>query len=101
MAFPCDVTAGPGAPLPGAAEKGERREERARKRAGFISNSFTFTKKLLGDKQSGNHMCSTAEANTFLHNTLSDPERDQELGPQRALISPQAPAVEFVRREPS
>lgn len=31
-------------------------------------------------------------ANAFLHNTLSDPDRDQELGPG-------APAVEFVMRE--
>ncbi|XP_063058826.1 uncharacterized protein LOC134452393 [Engraulis encrasicolus] len=77
-----------------------RRKERARSRAAFISNPFNFTKKLLGDKRSGVLMCSTAEANTFLHNNLSDPDRDQELGPQRTLISPQAPTVEFVMREP-
>lgn len=65
-----------------------RGKDRERKRTAFISNSFVFTKKLLGDKRTGKLMCSTAEANTFLHDTLSDLERDQELGSQRALISP-------------
>lgn len=78
-----------------------RGKERARKRTAFISNPFTSTKKLLGDKRSGNLMYSIKDANSFLHNTLSDPERDQELGPQKALISPQPLTVDFVTREPS
>lgn len=69
-----------------------RRKERARKRDAFISNPFAFTKKLLGDKRSGSIMCPTKEVNFFLHNTLSDPERDQELEP---------PTVGFDMTEPN
>lgn len=78
-----------------------RGKESARKHSAFITNPFTFTKMLLGDKHSGNLMCSTEDVNSFFHNTLSYPERDQELGPQRALISPQPPTVNFRMKEPS
>lgn len=78
-----------------------RRKERARKRADFISNPFTFSKKLLGDKRSGSLVCSAEEVNAFLHNTLSDPDRELELQPQKALIRPQLPSVVFALREPT
>lgn len=78
-----------------------RGKERARKCIAFISNLFAFTKKLLGYKRSNNLMCSAAETNSFLHNTLSDLEKDHELGPQRALINSQAPTMDFVVRKPN
>ncbi|KAJ8333497.1 hypothetical protein SKAU_G00415050 [Synaphobranchus kaupii] len=77
-----------------------RGRERARKRAAFIANPFGFTKQLLGDKHS-HHVCSREEVNRFLQDTLSDPMREQELEPNRALISPAPPTTEFNQREPS
>lgn len=74
-------------------------KERVRKLAAFISNPFNFTKKLLGDKRSGNLKCPTKEVDSFLHDTLSDPERDLELEPHMALKNPKPPAVEFSMRE--
>lgn len=77
------------------AEKGKR------KRTAFISNPFTFFKKFLGDECSDSLVCSADELNTFLHNALSDPERELELQPQRALIIPPPLSVEFTLREPT
>ena len=65
-----------------------RERKGARKRAAFVANPFGFTKQLLGDKRSGHLMCSTEEVNCFLHDTLSDPTREQELEPIKALITP-------------
>ncbi|XP_023810165.1 uncharacterized protein LOC105353972 [Oryzias latipes] len=78
-----------------------RGRERARKRAAFIANPFGFTKKLLGDKRSGQLECSTEEVNQFLQDTLSDPLREQELEPNKALIKPAPPTIEFNLTEPS
>ena len=78
-----------------------RRKERARKRTAFLSNPFGFVKKLLGDKRSGHLSCSQEEVDQFLSNTLSDPQRDQALGPQKALIKLPPPKVDFNPREPS
>ncbi|KAK0149328.1 hypothetical protein N1851_009945 [Merluccius polli] len=64
--------------------------ERARKRAAFIANPFGFTKQLLWDKRSGP-----------ARDTVSDSLREQELGPNKALISPALPTTEFNLREPS
>ncbi|KAJ8359312.1 hypothetical protein SKAU_G00158370 [Synaphobranchus kaupii] len=71
-----------------------RGRERARKRAAFIANPVGFTKQLLGDKRSGHLVCSREEVNC-------DPMREQELEPNRALISPAPPTAEFNQREPS
>lgn len=60
-----------------AQEKGKR--ERAKQHVAFIKNPFGFTKQLLGDKRSGCLMCPTEEVDCFLHETLSDPMREQEL----------------------
>ncbi|XP_029688563.1 uncharacterized protein [Takifugu rubripes] len=78
-----------------------RGRERARKRAAFIANPFRFSKQLLGDKRSGRLECSREEVNRFLQNTMSDPLRGQDLGPNRALISPAPPSAEFKLAEPS
>ncbi|XP_057679566.1 uncharacterized protein LOC130908003 [Corythoichthys intestinalis] len=78
-----------------------RGRERARKRAAFIANPFRFAKQLLGDKRSGRLECTKEEVNRFLENTISDPLRGQELGPNRALISPAPPTAEFQLTEPS
>ncbi len=55
--------------------------------------SFASTKELLEDKSSGSLMCSAEDVNAFLHNTLSNPERDHKLEPHKALISLQPPVV--------
>ncbi|TWW71600.1 hypothetical protein D4764_16G0000970 [Takifugu flavidus] len=78
-----------------------RGRESARKRAAFIANPFRFSKQLLGDKRSGRLECSREEVNRFLQNTMSDPLRGQDLGPNRALISPAPPSAEFKLAEPS
>lgn len=72
-----------------------RRMERARKQTAFIVDPFGFTKQLLGQKRSGHLACSKEEVDHFLHNTLSDSDREQELGPQRALLDIPAPMVEL------
>ena len=77
-----------------------RRRERARKRAAFINNPFGFMKKLLGQKRSGHLVCSKEEVDQHLHDTFSDPTRDQELGQCKALIKPPEPAEAFDQREP-
>lgn len=58
-------------------------------------------KRLLGEKRSGHLDCSKEEVDHFLHNTLSDPDREQELGPQIALLDIPAPVVEFTISEPT
>ncbi len=78
-----------------------RGEERARKRAAFIANPFQFAKKLLGDKRSGRLECPREEVDHFLQNNMSDPLRDQDLGPNSALIIPAPPTAEFKLTEPS
>ncbi|XP_049336392.1 uncharacterized protein LOC125802421 [Astyanax mexicanus] len=78
-----------------------RAKERARKRAAFIANPFGFTKQLLGDKRSGQLECSIEQVNHFLQDTVSDPQRDLELEPNKALIRPDLPTMEFNLKEPS
>ncbi|XP_048863711.1 uncharacterized protein LOC125738598 [Brienomyrus brachyistius] len=78
-----------------------RRVERARKRSSFIANPFRFAKQLLGQKRSGRLECSQEEVDNFLHNTLSDPVREQGLGPQTALRVMPTPTVEFNTSEPT
>lgn len=67
----------------------------------FMANPFGFTRKLLGDKCSDQLACSAEEVNAFLHDTLGDPMREQELEPNRALINPAPPTTMFDLREPS
>lgn len=54
-----------------------RRRESARKRSAFINNPFSFIKELLGQKRSGRLACSKEEVDQHLHDTFSDPTRDQ------------------------
>lgn len=70
-------------------------KERARKRKAFISNPFGFTKRLLGQKKSGNLMCTADEMNYHLRVTFSDSAREQDLGPCEKLIKPPEPAAQF------
>lgn len=78
-----------------------RRIERARRGTSFLANPFGFTKRLLGEKHSGHLDCSKEEIDHFLHNTLSDPDKEQELGPQTALLDVPEPIVEFNISEPT
>ena len=72
-----------------------RRRERARKRAAFINNPFGFMKELLGQKRSGRLDCSKEEVDKYLHDTFSDPTRDQDLGQCKSVIRPPEPAEAF------
>ena len=79
----------------------KRRKERSKTRARFIANPFGFAKKLLGDKRSGSLECGIEEVNTYLLNTFSDPEKDVNLGMNKALIAPEPPTTEFVTKPPT
>ncbi len=57
----------------------KRGKERARKRSAFIANPFGFTKKLLGEKRSGQLSCSEEDINRHIKNTYSDGMREQDL----------------------
>lgn len=78
-----------------------RRTERARKRIFFIANPFEFTKRLLGQKRSKRLDCCKEEVDDYLSNTLRNLDREQGLGPQRALMDVPAPLVEFDTSEPT
>ncbi len=70
-------------------------KKRARKRRAFISNPFSFTKRLLGQKKSGNLTSSVEEMNYHLSVTFSDSERKQDLGPCEKLIEPPESVAQF------
>ncbi len=77
-----------------------RQRERARKQTAFINKLFGFTKQLLGQKRSGRLACSKEKVNQNLHNTFSDPNKDQDLGQCDAVIKPPEPAVASDLSEP-
>ena len=72
----------------------------ARKRTSFFAVPFSFVKKLLGNKWSGQLNCSAEDMNTNLRDTLSDPGRDRELGHLEVVIMPNLPATKFDSDEP-
>ena len=76
------------------------RRESARKRTAFIKYPFLFTKQLLRQRRSGCLVCSKKEVDLHLHNTFSDPSRDQDLGDCKAVIRPPEPAEAFNLMEP-
>ncbi|TWW68228.1 hypothetical protein D4764_19G0000260 [Takifugu flavidus] len=76
-------------------------KERAKKRKAFITNPFSFTKRLLGQKKSGNLTCPVEEINHHLNITFSDPLREQDLGPCEALVKQPEPVVQFNTTEPT
>ena len=78
-----------------------QRKERARKRMAFISNPFSFTKKLLVKKRSGRMESSTEEINAFLKETLKDPNRLRDLEMNTSLITPTPPSTNFDLKEPT
>ena len=78
-----------------------RRKERARKRTAFITNPFGFAKNLLGDKRNGQLNCTANTVNAFLHDTLKDPEREENLGHNEQMIQPESPTTDFNMKEPS
>ncbi|TWW79888.1 hypothetical protein D4764_10G0009180 [Takifugu flavidus] len=76
-------------------------KERAKKRKAFITNPFSFTKRLLGQKKSGSLTCPVEEINHHLNITFSDPLREQDLGPCEALVKRPEPVVQFNTTEPT
>ncbi|KAI4887727.1 hypothetical protein NFI96_005939 [Prochilodus magdalenae] len=84
-------------------EKWHRRRgrERARRRAAFMANPFGVTKKILGQKRSGQLACAEDAINEYLSSTYSDCKREELLGPCTALITPPEPTVAFNNKEPN
>ncbi|KAI4887351.1 hypothetical protein NFI96_007486 [Prochilodus magdalenae] len=72
-----------------------RRTERARKRSSFLANPFGFPRWLLGQQGSGRLEYSQKEVDNILHSTLSDPDREDELGPQKTLLEVPVPTTAF------
>ena len=79
----------------------KRGKERARKRSAFIANPFGFTKKLLGEKRSGQLSCPEEDINRHIRVTYSDSMREQDLGHCEALICPPEPDTLFNISEPT
>ncbi|CAJ1075238.1 LOW QUALITY PROTEIN: uncharacterized protein LOC109089580 [Xyrichtys novacula] len=79
----------------------KRGKERTRKRSAFIANPFEFTKKLLGEKRSGQLSCPEDVINRYISNTYSDGMREQDLGHCAALICPPEPSTLFNINEPT
>ena len=67
----------------------------------FISNTFGFTKKLLGEKRSGHKQSSTEEIDAFLKETLKDPNRLRDLEVNTSLITPTPSSMNFDLKEPT
>lgn len=78
-----------------------RAKERAKRRAAFLANPFGVTKQLLGQKRSGQLVCTTGEIDAYLHNTYSDAAREEDLGECRDLIKPPMPVTSFNTKAPS
>ncbi|TWW81809.1 hypothetical protein D4764_01G0016240 [Takifugu flavidus] len=76
-------------------------KERAKKCKAFITNPFSFTKRLLGQKKSGSLTCPVEGINHHLNITFSDPLREQDLGPCEALVKPPELVVQFSTTEPT
>lgn len=55
---------------------------------------------MLCSKRNGRLVCSKEEVDQFLHASLQDPRRDQDLRQQRALVDQLVPEVNFDVREP-
>lgn len=77
-----------------------RHRERARKSTAFINNPFGFTRELLGQRRSGRLACRKEEVDQHLHNTFSDPTRDQDLGQCDTVIRPPEPVEAFDQKKP-
>lgn len=64
----------------------EDRRKQARRQTAFIADPFGLTKQLLGQCYSDHLACSKKEVD-HLHNTISDSDRERELGPLRAHLN--------------
>ena len=67
----------------------------------FLKDPYAFTKKILGEKQSGYLESTPDKIDSFLHNNLIDPNRDKDLIENKLLIRPEAPTREFDLKEPT
>lgn len=76
-------------------------KKRDKKRKAFITSPFSFTKQLLGQKNSGNLTCPVEQINHHLNIIFSDPLREKELGPCESLIKLPEPVVQLQTAEPS
>ncbi|XP_056127556.1 uncharacterized protein LOC130105540 [Rhinichthys klamathensis goyatoka] len=79
----------------------KRGKERARRRSAFIADPFGFTRKLLGEKRSGQLSCPEEDINRYIRNTYSDGMREYDLGHCAALICPPEPSTLFNINEPT
>lgn len=58
----------------------------ARRRSALIANPFGFTRKLLGEKHSGQLSCPEEDINRHIRDVYSNGMREQDLGHSEALI---------------
>lgn len=58
----------------------------ARRRSALIANPFGFTRKLLGEKHSGQLSCPEEDINRHIRDVYSNCMREQDLGHSEALI---------------
>ncbi|KAI4888323.1 hypothetical protein NFI96_008073 [Prochilodus magdalenae] len=75
--------------------------KRARKRTAFMANPFGVTKKMFGQKRSGQLACAEDEINEYLSSTYSDRKREEHLGPCTSLTTPPEHTVAFNNKEPN
>ena len=78
----------------------KRRKVRARIRAEFFRDPFSFSRKLLGGRKSGTLDCSAEEINRHLKETFEDPNRGA-LGPNNKIPSPEPPDTAFNQKAPT
>lgn len=79
-------------------EKGKRESQEVR----YIhQNPFGFTRKILGQKRSGQLACMQEELDKYLSSTYRDSAREQDLGPCSALITPPELTSVFNIKEPT
>ena len=78
----------------------KKRRLKQKSRAEFMSDPFKFTKKLLGDKTSGELTCTKKKKKKHLKETHDDLRREEELSECQLITAPEEAQLEFDEREP-
>lgn len=68
----------------------QKKRKRKKSKARFVKIPFKFTKELPGKERSGTLHCSKEEVEGYLHETHSDPMREEALGqcPHEVKVGP-------------
>ena len=78
-----------------------KRKERQRKQAQFTKDPFRFVRNVLGEKKSGELMCSKEEADAYIKGVHSDVNRDEDLRENVRLLEVEDPEKMFDDSEPT